>query len=201
MVILILLLVVGLGLIIMGLAKFIVRSPNLKTTNNKTVAGNGGLFMQNNGWLRLALFSFVGIIIAVVILSFMTPGGVFGTNNMAAHGNMQPGINMQGGMGTGAMMSMPRGSMQMQDGMNGMGYMNMSTSMGGTQSDMNTMIVHRLNQMQMQINQLQQMMMTNMGGMQMQSMPQGGTGGMGGGGMGMMNMMPMGGSGGGMGMM
>jgi len=191
MLILILLLIVGLGFLGMGFFNYITGSKQKGTKANiNSQIQNGGFLMQNNGWLRLALFSLVGIIIAAAILSFINPG-----NNMTGHGNMQmqPGMTMQGNMG----------GMQMTGGMSGMGTMNMSTPMG---TDTNTMIIQRLNQMQMQINQMQQMMMYNMGGMQMQSMPQGGMGmmgmpmgNMGGRGMGMMNMMPMGGMSGGSG--
>ncbi|MFZ5986453.1 MAG: hypothetical protein ACOYWZ_04915 [Bacillota bacterium] len=189
MIVLILLLIVGLGLIGMGFFNY-VTSPKKKGTksNNITQTGNGGFLMKNNGWLRLSLFSLIGIIIAAAILSFINPDG-----GMARYGNMQihPGVNMYGNTGWGTMASTPMG------GMNGMG-MNMYAPMTGMQADTDTMVIYRLNQMQMQINQIQQqMMMNNMGGMQMQSMPQGGMGNMsGGGGMGMMNM-----GSGGMGMM
>lgn len=177
--ILILLLIIGLGLIGIGFFNYIVNPKQKGAKSNNTQKEKGGSFMQNNGWLRLALFSLVGIIIAAVLLNFINPG-----SSMSGHANMQmqPGMTMQGGMG----------GMQMQGGMNGMGMMNMNAPMG---ADTNTMIMQRLNQMQMQINQMQQMMTNNMGSMQMQSMPQGGMGNMGG--MGMMNMMPMGGMSGG----
>jgi len=52
----------------------------------------GGKNMQDKVWLKLALFSFIGIVIAVAILAFISPGGAVGSmpmNNMG--GSMQQG--------------------------------------------------------------------------------------------------------------
>jgi hypothetical protein len=169
MVFLILLLIFGLGMLGMGFINYIMKPKGTKNKNKILI--NGGTSMQSNGWLKLALFSFVGIIISGVVLQFMTPANAMGYQGANAHQPMQQ-------------QSMPQGNM---------GGMSMSAS---GQVDMG-IIINRLDQMQMQINQMQQQMM-NGGNMQMQTMPQGGSmGGMqqGGSGMGMMNM-PMGNMGG-----
>ncbi len=159
---------------------------------------------QNTGWLKLSAFSFMGIIIAVLILSFTAPNGMYGNtmtgmmNGNSMNGNAMYGMNMNGNAGT--MMSTPMGNMQTQMGMNGMGSMmsNPMTMQTGTSSSELYNIKQTLIQMQYQINQIQQnqMMMMNSGGMQTQSaMPQSGMSGMSGmsnmNGMGMMGMMPM----------
>jgi hypothetical protein len=173
-----------------------------KITQNNNVSNKvkGGLFMANNGWIKLAVFSFVGIIVSVAILGLLSTNknnvlgmnmNGQGTNIHQQHqqqGMLQNGMNdmnMQGGMNVNT----PMGNLQMQ------GNMNMPMNGEMNQNTMLMMMQQHMYQMQMQLNQMQQqmdMMHGNMGGnMQMQ---QGGMNNMGG--MGMMNGMM-----GGMGMM
>jgi hypothetical protein len=162
--------------------------------NNKIITKiYGGIFMNNNGWLKLAVFSFVGILASVVVLGLISTSNSAGAN---IHQQHQP-QGMQQGIGN---------NMNMQSGMSGNMGMQMN---GGMMQNNDMMIQQQLNQMQMQLNQMQQQMgmmnggmggMNNMGSMQqggmnnMGSMQQGGMSNMGG--MGMMNGMM-----GGMGMM
>ncbi|MCX7922441.1 MAG: hypothetical protein N3B21_10600 [Clostridia bacterium] len=149
----------------------------------------GGLIMANNGWLKLAVVSFIGIFISVAALGLISTNGNNGMNIHQLHqqqGMQQNGssMNMQGGMNMG--------NMQMQ------GNMNIG---GGMQQNDLMMIQQQINQIQMQLNQMQGNMngsMGSMGGMQ-QSGSMGNMGGMGMMG-GMMNGM-MGGMMGGMGNM
>jgi len=173
MVFLILLLIVGLGMLGMGFINYIMKPKDTKNKNKILI--NGGTSMQSNGWLKLALFSFVGIIISGVVLQFMTPANTIGHQGMQGQQPMQQ-QSMQ-------MQSVPQGNMN-----------NMNAT-GSGQMDAN-IIINRLDQMQMQINQMQQMM--NNDGAQMQSMPQGGMQAMPQGGMqampqGGMQTMPQGG--------
>lgn len=152
MLILIFLLVIGFGLVGLALVRFISEPKASKTDKrqNNAYEKNGG-FKFMNSWLRLALFSFVAILISMAVLSFVSPGGLMGTNAINSnmyYGNMPmntPYSNMQvqsgmpmnqssGGMG---MTNMPMGNTQMQSGMpmnqgaGGMGMMSMP--MGNTQ--------------------------------------------------------------------
>lgn len=179
------------GILKQGAGENLKQNGQTKTTQNDNVLNKakGGHIMANNGWIKLAIFSFVGIIISVAVLGLVSTGntqgmnmGVQGTSIHQQHqqqGMQQNGsmgnMNMQGGMNVNT----PMGNMQMQGNMNG----------GMTQNEM--MIMQQINQMQMQLNQMQQqmgMMNGNMGGnMQMQ---QGGMNNMSsGGGMSGMSMM------------
>lgn len=142
----------------------------------------GGKFDMTNNWLKLAVFSLVGIVISVMVLGFlssansqgMQPGAMANMNGVAMNGNMNGGMNM----------ATPVGNMQMAGGMNGYGNMGMNT---------NANMMMQLNQMQMMVNQMQQQMatmnnMNNMNNMNSSSnMSSGGS-------MGMMNMGMSGGS-------
>ena len=138
MLILIFLLVIGFGLVGFALVRFITEpkvSKGDKRQNNAYEKNGGFKFM--NSWLRLALFSFVAILISMAVLSFVSPGGLMGNNAMNSnmyYGNMPMNtpygnVQMQGGM--------PMGNTQMQSGMpmnqssGGMGMMSMP--MGNTQ--------------------------------------------------------------------
>lgn len=140
----------------------------------------GGFIMANNGFIKLAIVSFVGIIVSVAILGF-TSTGYSQSMNMNGQGmnmnsqSMYGNTYMQGGMN----MNTPMGYTQMQ------GNMNMNGNM--MQNDY-TMMQQQLYQMQMQLNQVRQqmqMMNGNMGGYT--QMQQGNMNNMGG--MGMMNGM------------
>lgn len=200
MLVLIFLLVIGFGLAGLALVRF-VTEPKVSKVNKKQNSAyekNGG-FKFMNSWLRLALFSFVAILISMAILAFVSPGGFMGNNAMnpnmyygnmpmnTSYGNMQ----MQGGMpmnqssGGMGMMNMPMGNMPMQSA-----PMTQSTgSMPANNMQMNTnSMMQMLNQMQMQLNQMQQQIQQmNMSG---GSMPAAGGA-----------SMPAPASGGGMGMM
>lgn len=141
-----------------------------------------------NKWLRLSIFSLVGIILSMLILSFISPKGYYGygqmnsgigMNNMQ---NMQPmqdmasdgGMNMMGGSQSGMGM-MPMSNMQ-QSGMSSMPMSNMNnmSNMSAMQGNSNMQIAQMLNQLQMEINQLKQQMSS----MRMGSMSSGGGMGM-----------------------
>lgn len=169
---------------------------NEKVVNNEVKKGKGGFIMANNGWVKLAVFSLVGIIVSVAILGFVSSSSnsMQGMNTGTMNQNtmqQQMGTNMQGSMNTNSQM----GNMQAQGSMNMNGNMNQ-----------NQIIQQQLNQLQMQINQMQQqlgsmngnntMNGSMNGNSQMQQNSTGsmsGSGNMGGMGMGMMSgMMGMG---------
>jgi len=126
-------------------------------SNNILNIKRGGLLMANNGWIKLAVFSLVGIIVSVAILGMTSTsnsnmqGMNMGTTNQSINqhqgmqqngtNSMQGNMNMQGGMNVNAQM----GNMQAQ------GNMNMT---GAT--DQIQIIMQQLYQMQKQINQMQQ---------------------------------------------
>lgn len=148
--------------------------------NNKLKKGIGGFIMANNGWVKLAVFSLVGIIVSVAILGFVSSSNMQGMNMGTMNQNamqQQVGTNMQGSMNMNSQM----GNMQAQGSMNMNGGMNQ-----------NQIIQQQLNQLQMQINQIQQQLGSMNGNMNGNSqMQQNSNGNMGG--MGMMNgMMGMG---------
>jgi len=129
MLILLILLAVGFGLVILNIVNYVtgIEKKKSQVSKNKTI---GGKKMQDNGWLKLALFSFIGIVIAVAILAFITPGGVVG-GNMA----QMPMNNTGGGMwnAQNPMGNMPQGGGMgmMQMPMNNMGGMGQQMPMGG----------------------------------------------------------------------
>jgi hypothetical protein len=162
--------------------------------NNELKKGKGGLIMANNGWVKLAVFSLVGIIVSVAILGFVSTNSNMQGMNMSTTQNsnihqqhLQSGSNnaMQGNMNMNSQM----GNMQAQGSMNMNGNMNQSQ-----------IVQQQLNQLQMQINQIQQQLGSMNGNMNMNGnsqMQQNSTGSMSGsgnmGGMGMMSgMMGMG---------
>lgn len=157
----------------------------------------GGIKMQNNGWFKLAIFSFVGILVSIAVL------GLVSTNNNMADSNvhlqhqqqglqqnqnamagMNGNMQMQGGMNVGT----PMGNMQMQGNMNGNMQMQGGMNSMNVPADYNYMMLQQqLNQMQQQLYMMQQQMQMQNGSMQPSSsggsMPMGGSSG---GGMGMM---------------
>ena len=81
--------------------------------------------MQNNNWLKIALLSFIGLIVLSFILSLITPGGYFNGDNRSSNINKNEHADMSlqqsqmgSGMGMGGSMmggaSLP--SLQMQGG-------------------------------------------------------------------------------------
>lgn len=157
----------------------------------------GGKIMGNNGWLKLAIFSFVGILVSAAALGMISSGnpqqamyqnGMQGMNNMPAmygNANMQNGMNM----GTQGMQNgMNMGMQGMQSGMN----MGMQGMQGGMDSN-HMMLAQQMQMIQQQVFQLQQQMQMMQGGSgSMSSMPQSSSSGMGMGMMGGMSNMPMG---------
>ena len=137
-------------------------------SNNILNIKRGGLLMANNGWIKLAVFSLVGIIVSVAIL------GMTSTSNSNMQG-MNMGNNQYQGMQQNGTNSM-QGNMNMQGGMNAntqmgnmQGGMNVNTQMGNMQAQGNTnmngwmdinqmlmMMRQNMYQMQMQLNQIQQ---------------------------------------------
>ncbi|HYE84477.1 MAG TPA: hypothetical protein VEG39_20230 [Clostridia bacterium] len=186
MLILLTLLFLGFGLAIWSAIRHFAEPPSKKenvgkansngnTTNNQTQSKKqilGGIIMANNGWLKLAIFSFVGILISFVALGVLTTNGMTGgmaSNNMTmtgtsmANGNshlqhqqqaMDPyainNMQMAGMQGNMNMNNMQMANMQMtgmQAGMNMQGNMN-SMPMYGMQSGMNVpMAGMQMNQM------------------------------------------------------
>lgn len=173
MIVLIFLLIVGLGMIIKGLFQIII-GVNQKKTNN---IGGGFVLNQSIGWLKLSIISFIGIVIGLMLLSFIAPYGIYGTS--------MTGMNTNSG---NSMVTSSTGNMASHSSSNTTGNMNSSnTQMGnmstpviqtGVSSANINDIMQTLNQMQIQINQLQQQM--NSGG------SSGGSTGGSSGGMGMM---------------
>lgn len=165
----------------------------------------GGKIMGNNGWLKLAIFSFVGILVSAAALGLISSGnpqqamyqnGMQGMNTMPAmygNANMQNGMNMgvqgmQNGMNMGVQgmqNGMNMGMQGMQSGMN----MGMQGMQGGMDSS-HMMLAQQMQMIQQQVFQLQQQMQMMQGGSgSMSAMPQSSSSGMG---MGMMSNMPMG---------
>jgi len=102
---------------------------------NKVIRKNiGGFNMNNNGWLKLAVFSLVGILVSFIIL------GLVSTSNSSTTGYQQGNINnMQDGTNSNTMTKMQ----------------NNSNGNTGIQNNSNAM-QQQLNQIQQQLNQLQQ---------------------------------------------
>lgn len=182
MLILIFLLVIGFGLTGFALVRF-VTGPKVNKADkrqNNAYEKNGG-FKFMNSWLRLALFSFVAILISMAVLAFVSPGGLMGNNVMNPnmyYGNipMQNGMPMNQNSGGMGMMSMPMGNMQMQSAP--MTQSTGSMPVNNTQMNTNSMM-QMLNQMQMQLNQMQQQLQQmNMGGGSMPAPASGGGMGM-----------------------
>lgn len=154
MLILIFLLVIGFGLSGLALVRYITNTKDKKTNNNiKIGLEKTGGYKFMNSWLRLALFSFVAILISMAVLTFISPGGFMGTNAMNQNmyyrnmpinvpmGNMQMTGNMPMNMGSSGMnmMSMPMNSSGGGMGMMNMGNMPMNQSSGGGMGMMNMM--------------------------------------------------------------
>lgn len=145
MVVLIFLLILGLGLIIKGLFQMIIG----KGQKNTKKSGGGFVLNQSVSWLKLATISFIGIIIGLMLLSFMAPYGTDGASGM--------------GTGSNAMMNSSSGNMASHTSSNTMGSTNTPMIQSGSGSADYTNMMQTLNQMQIQINQMQQQIMANSG--------------------------------------
>jgi hypothetical protein len=92
----------------------------------------GGFNMANNGWFKLAIFSFVGILISMVVLGVMSSNVMQGNvnGNMQMQGNMPMNNNMQmqGNMPMNNNMQM-QGNMPMNNNMQMQGNMPMNNNM------------------------------------------------------------------------
>ncbi|BCG60929.1 hypothetical protein [Paenibacillus sp. URB8-2] len=137
---------------------------------SKTTGTIGGiLIMKTNGWLKLAVFSFVGLIISVVLLNVTNPAN----SGTVTSTNSQHNSHVNGTAGFGATMQ--------------------GTMSGTVPMDQMNQMMQRMNQLQQDMMQMQQQYM---GGMQ-PNMNMGNSGSMGtsgssGGMMDDMDMMNMG---------
>lgn len=135
------LLILGFGLAAWAVINFMLKKKehiekfvNSKLELLKKTSKSGGNQMKNNNFIKLAVFSFMGIIVSVAILSVLPSMSKTG-NNMYANGMY----------GNGAMTGTT---------MQGMSNTTMQNSMTGQYPD-TTAIQQQLNMMQQQINQLQ----------------------------------------------
>lgn len=158
-------------------------------SNSKDTKIIGGINM-NSGWLKLGLFSLVGLVISFTILGFIT-------SNNSYNMNMSNGVNMQGTMNNMGTNTHGASNMPMSaNGMNNMSGQSMNSSY-------DTNMQNQLYQMQMQLNQMQmqlQNMNNNNNGQMQTQMPMNNTSNSSnsssssmssGGSMGMMGMMGM----------
>lgn len=203
------LLVVALGAGTSFLLSFFTDTVNGSKANQQQFKG-GSIVMENNPWLKYALYSFLGILILVAMLGLVMPGQNQYSSNMMPMGNTSGRVQMGGGGGM-PMNSMPAGGSGGMSGMmpnNQMAQMQSASPMGNSTMpsggmQMNGVMVVPLpnggvavipmnNGMASSGMQTGNMPMNNMpggggGGMAVNAMPAGGSG---------MGMMPMGGGGG-----
>lgn len=125
-------------------------SSSYNSLKNKNILG--GINMKSNGFVKLAVFSLVGIIISAAILTALPSltGGSMNNMNMASQYNTST-MNMQGMYNQTNMQGMYN-----QTNMQGMSSNGMQGSMS-TNPDL-YYIQQQLNSMQQQINQLQNQM-------------------------------------------
>ncbi len=115
---------------------------NLKFQSIKNSDIIGGFTMKNNGFIKLAVFSFVGIIISAAILTALPKtGNTMGYSYMNTQNNMAS-MNMQGSM---------YGQSSMQGMTNSQGTMNGSADLYSIQQQLNN-IQQQIYQLQNQIN-------------------------------------------------
>ncbi len=134
-------------------------SSSYNSIKNKNILG--GVNMKNNGFIKLAVFSLVGIVISAAILTALPSltGNSMSNMNMASQYNAGS-MNMQSGYSQTGMQGM-NNQMSMQ-GSTGYGMQGVYN----TNPDLYT-IQQQLNAMQQQINQLQnQMSNSSMNSMQ-----------------------------------
>jgi hypothetical protein len=133
---------------------------NKATKEYKLTKIIGGINM-NNGWLKLGVFSLVGLVISISILSFVSNSNAYNMN--MSNGNT---MSVQDTMNMNSMNT--QGTTNM-NGMNTQGTMNINGQTSNSSYDAN--IQNQLNQMQMQLNQLQTQLesMMNSGNGQMQT--------------------------------
>ncbi|SDD66485.1 hypothetical protein [Sporomusa acidovorans] len=162
-------------------------APAGTTVKSKQLFGGGNNIMENNQWLRYALYSFLGILLLLVIGGLVAPNQAmygYGQYGQMPMGNMNMGQMPMGNMNMG---QMPMGNMNM--GQMPMGNMNMGQMPMGNMN-MGQMPMGNMNMGQMPMGNMNMGQMP-MGNMNMGQMPMGNMnmGQMqGGGGMGMMGM-------------
>jgi hypothetical protein len=136
-----------------GQVKTSVNSNSNKANNiamdSKITKIIGGINM-NNGWLKLGIFSLVGLVISFGILGFIS-------SNNSYNMNMSNGMSINGTMNTQGTMTMPTSSNSMN--MNSANTMNMSGQTMNSSNNVN--MQNQLYQMQNQLNQMQ-MQLQNM---------------------------------------
>lgn len=179
MLVLLVLLFVGTGFAIWSFANFLLdyfkKSKSIgnakiiehtKNKNHLESIFKGGLFMAGSGWMKLAVLSFVGIIVSVAVLGLISTNNLQGmdmssqgTNAHQLHtqqGSQQTGMNGMNVQGSTNMYGQ-MGSMQMQ------GIMNGNAMMPANQNEI--MMQQYIYQLQLQLNQLQQQVGMMNGGM------------------------------------
>lgn len=137
------LLIIGFGLATWAIINYILKKKetmeetiNSKLELVKKQIESGGNKMKNNNFIKLAVFSFMGIIVSIAILSVLP--SLTGSNNAMYSNRMYSNGNMT----------------NMSNTMQGMSNSNMSNSMTSQYTDTST-IQQQLNSMQQQINQIQ----------------------------------------------
>ncbi|WP_124694144.1 hypothetical protein [Paenibacillus rhizophilus] len=135
---LLILLVVGLLFTIYYLLKktygYITVASKQKGSNTTSLIGGISL-MKTNGWMKLAIFSFVGLIISVILLNLTSPSNT----NTTTSTNNQHNAHVNGTAGVGA-------SMQ-------------GTINGAVPMDQMNEMMQRMNQLQQEMMQMQQQYM------------------------------------------
>lgn len=180
MIILIFLLIIGLGLVAFGLIKklFIPADNKATVLTTKTVddrktikspvlglkMGGPGMLRHSNNWVKLALVSFLGLLLAVFALNFLmsTSSNNYNMANQMNSANQAYYANMQNGIYTNnAVMS--AGNNGYIPNPNHAATNSASGYMGGYYSSMPTdantqMLLQQIQQMQFQIDHLQFML-------------------------------------------
>ncbi|BCN29573.1 hypothetical protein [Anaeromicropila herbilytica] len=140
MLFLIILLIIGFGMIAKGFLNYLL---NVQSSN--AGKSKGAVKTQNISWLKISIYSLFGIIISLVILSFVSPNG-FGANIVPIKNSASlSGMSSQGTSTTYQL--------------SGMNYTN--KKVGTNTVTNNYQLQRQLTDMQDQMNQLQ-LMMQNM---------------------------------------
>lgn len=136
--------------------------------------------MVTRGWLKLAVFSFVGIFASVIALGFVSANNAQAAANAYQQNPQHAQVQQQGTMGMqgGMNVNLPVGNVQVQGNMNG--NMGIPNNNDPTQQMLNQ-ILQQLNQIQMQTAYansmgMQQGAMNNMQQGNMSNMPQNSSG-------------------------
>jgi hypothetical protein len=129
---------------------------SLKSTKNKNILG--GINMKNSGFIKLAVFSFIGIIISAAILAalpkYSSSSMNMGTQYGAATMNMQgtPGYSMQAGMNSNNLSSIQQQLNQIQQQINQLQNQMSNNYMSGMQSNSGSMNNSSMNNSSMNNN-------------------------------------------------